>query len=423
MNKGLDLILNGKGYEFIQYYNDYVDDIYYKRIPLKKIANKSRFKVSIEEYLRRGKDKNGRDKAQQAHMELVMKERALIAEKLFEEHKNELEFKKSEDKLTVDEKMKLVGVYMPPEPDLDSMIYYVNTGYRKSHNDSKVIKDKKTGEKRMASRLISVENLRDNPDMLGVYNVDKYLDVFNKRIKNLLIGFNPEIREKIFAKIIRKKELNKHTGKKEEVETLKKGMFTRDDLKMGLYDLDSLDESMGLGDKEIDFWNFTGYNPRLVWGDFKEREDKKIYYEIYDHALNFLNEKMKKNGKPLIKSVNDKIMRGDYVLYKYGTRYELGYHNGEYVQIVRKDLIIPKSKIEQKLDEIEEEKKKHIKTTVDFDIDSDEYKERLKYFDIFKNTFNLEGDFNTFIKKAGDEGVEMLDKFIQTKKKEEEEYV
>jgi len=423
MNKGFDLILNGKGYEFVQYYNDYVDDIYYRRIPLKKIANKSRFKYTIDEYKKRGKDKNGKDKAQQAHMELVIKQRKLIAEELFEKHKNELDLKKDESKLTVNDKMKLIAVYMPPEPELDSMIYYVNTGYRKSHGDSKIIKDKKTGKKRMASRLISVDDLRDNPDMLGEYNVDKYLDKFNKRITNLLIGFKPEIREKIFAKIVRTKKKNETTNKNEEIETLKKGMFTRNELEMGLYDLDSLEDTMSLSSEEINFWNFTGYDPRLVWNGFKERKNKKIYYDIYNHALEFLNKKMKKTGKPLIKSVNDKINKGDYILYKYGKRYELGYHNGKYIQIIRKDLAIPKSEIEIELEYKEKKKQDHIKISSNFDIDGDEYKERLKFFEIFKNTFNIEKDFNTYLNETGDDGIKILDDFIQSKKDEEEEYV
>ena len=79
MDRGIRMILEGKGAEFVDYYNDYVDDIYYRRIPLKKIASKSRIKHTLKQYQNRGKDKNGREKGKQSHMELVLRERELIA--------------------------------------------------------------------------------------------------------------------------------------------------------------------------------------------------------------------------------------------------------------------------------------------------------------------------------------------------------
>ena len=45
-------------------------------------------------------------------------------------------------KMSLAEKYKLVENYLSPEPELDTMIYYINTGYKKSHGDSRKIKDK-----------------------------------------------------------------------------------------------------------------------------------------------------------------------------------------------------------------------------------------------------------------------------------------
>ena len=53
--KGFELILHGKGKEFVDYYYDYVDDIYYMRIPLKKIATKSKVKTTLNGYKKRGR--------------------------------------------------------------------------------------------------------------------------------------------------------------------------------------------------------------------------------------------------------------------------------------------------------------------------------------------------------------------------------
>jgi hypothetical protein len=252
--------------------------------------------------------------------------------------------------------MKLIINYMPPEPELDSTVYYINTGYVKSHGDSSEIKDKETGEMRMACSLISNEDLQNNPDITGVYNYEKYLDAFNKRvcytqkkIGSLLSAFDPEVAKKIPVKVIKKGE------KKGE---LQKEMFTRDQLELKSFDLDYVDEAMYLEKKEVDFWNKTGYDPRLVWDGFKMYDDYKVHYEIYENALNFLNDKMKETGKPAIKSINDKYEKGDLVLIKDGSEYHVGAFNGVYIQIVRDNVKVPKSDLELELDRLREEKQK-----------------------------------------------------------------
>jgi DNA polymerase elongation subunit (family B) len=350
IDKGLDMILHGKGKEFVDYYYDYAENIRYMQIPLKKIASKSKVKISLSAYKKRGKDKNGRDKGMQAHMELLIKKRELIAEKLFQEHKHSLIYTKSEEKLSIDDKMKLVINHMPPEPELDSMVYYVNTGYLKSHGDSRIIKDKKTGEDRLCAKLISHEDLLNNPNMTDEYNYVKYLDAFNKRVETLLLGFEPEVRKNILVK------LDKKTG------NLKKEMFTSDQLELKSFELDTFDESMHMEKMEVIFWNKTGYDPRLIWDGFKLYDDyeHKIYYEIYDNALNYLNDLMKKSNKPLIKSINDKYEDGDFVLIKDGSSYNLGAYNGIYIEIIRTDIPIPKCEIELELDKIREEEEKRL---------------------------------------------------------------
>ena len=70
------------------------------------------------------RDRNGRDKGKQAHMELIIEQRKMIAEKLFEEHITEFADNVVNYNITIEEKMKLVSNYMPPEPELDSYVYY-----------------------------------------------------------------------------------------------------------------------------------------------------------------------------------------------------------------------------------------------------------------------------------------------------------
>lgn len=398
MDNGFKLILHGKGKEFVDYYYSYAEDIRYMQIPLKKIASKSKVKQTLKSYKNRGKDKNGREKAMQAHMELLINKREEQAIELFEKHKIDIGFEGDETKLTPDDKMKLIINYMPPEPELDSTVYYINTGYVKSHGESKMIKDKETGEMRMASTLISAEDLQENPEMKGSYNYEKYLDAFNKRvcytsrkIGSLLSAFEPEVAEKMVVKIIKKGE---HKGELNKVE------FNplKNELELKYFDLDDVEESMYLEEMEVDFWNKTGYDPRKIWDGFNMHENYKVHYEIYDNALNYLNDLMEKTNKPKIKSINDDYQDGDLVLIKDDKKYHVGSYNGVYLQIIRENVDIPKSELELELDKIREERQQKIeslesselttKTDRDIFLESQEKKRKL-YFEKFKEKFEI----------------------------------
>jgi len=383
IDKALDLILHGKGEEFVKYYYDYVDDIRYMQIPLHKIASKSRVKTTIKGYLNRGMDKNGRDKGKQAHMELIIEQRKMIAEKLFEEHITEFADNVVNDNITIEEKMKLVSNYMPPEPELDSYVYYVNCGYNKSHGDSSIIVDKKTGKKRFAAVLVDLNNPENNPKE---YNYVKYLDAFNKRVKTLLVGFESDVADRILVKINRNGDLIKS-----EFNPLK------NELELKSFDLDDFEESLYLEKSEVDFWNKTGYDPRKVWNGFKMFDDYKVHYEIYENALNYLNEKMKKANKNLIKSINDNYNIGDYVLVKNGKQYNIAKYNGIYLQTIRYDVEVPKSQIEIELDKRYEENKKPIDNLKESELDKTDRElflekqlnKRLELFMKFKQKYGI----------------------------------
>lgn len=439
IDKGLELILHGKGREFVEYYYSYVEDIRYMQIPLKKIATKSKIKTSLNAYKKRGKDKNGREKGMQAHMELLIQKREKLALELFEKHKLELGFTNPEkEPKKIDDIMKAVINYMPPVPELDSTVYYVNTGYVKSHGDSKEIKDKETGEMRMASTLISSEDLQENPNMTGTYNYEKYLDAFNKRvcytdkkIGSLLSAFEPEVAKKIPATIIKKGE---------KAGELKKGEFSplKNELELKYFDLDNFDESMQLEEMEVDFWNKTGYDPRLVWNGFKMRDDYKVHYEIYENALNFLNDELKAKGDSRrVKSINSDYQAGDLVLVKDNAEYHVGAFNGVYMQIVRDNVNVPKSELELELDRIREKNQEKInsleaselstKTDREIFLESQK-KKQSEYFKEFKQSFGIdltytmeklftdipeaEGAFKVFITNADNAAEEEASEYL-----------
>jgi DNA polymerase elongation subunit (family B) len=408
IDNGLDLILHGKGKEFVDYYYNYVENIRYMQIPLKKIASKSKVKTTIAAYKKRGKDKNGRDKGMQAYMELLIEQRELIAEELFEKHKDSLDLSKVKKELTINDKMKLISDYMPPEPELDTVVYYINISNKKSHGDSHKIKDRETGKERYCSALISKEDLLNNPDMKGTYNYEKYLDAFNKRVELILAGFDPEIRKKILVKIDKKGEI-------------KKELFTNEQLELKNFDSDLFHESMHLEEKEVLFWNRTGYNPKLIWDGFMTYDDSEhqIYYEIYENALNYLNGLMEKSNKPKIKSINEKHEKNDLILLKNYDNYMIGVFNGNYVQIIRENVEVPKSDIEielenKKIKKIKELEVSGLKNKSEDEISLQKQNEKYeKYFPLFKKKYNI-NDSITFDMMIGqiDDFIKIFDIFV-----------
>jgi len=193
------------------------------------------------------------------------------------------------------------------------------------------------------------------------------------------------------VKIIKKGE---HKGE------LQKAEFSplKNELELGSFDLDDFDDSMCLEKREVDFWNKTGYDPRKVWDGFKMFDDYKVHYEIYEGALNHLNEKMKASGKPLIKSINDDYKDGDLVLIKNGAIYSVGAYNGVFMQIVRDDVQVPKSELELELDRARKESLKKIESLDATDVTTKTDREifleaqqikRTKYFKGFKEKYGI----------------------------------
>lgn len=228
--KSIRMLLDGKGKEFVDYYYEYLEKIYNKQIPLVDIANKSKVKRSIESYLRRGTDKNGRELPRQAHMELIIR-----------------------DKINV---------------SLGDTLYYVNNGTRKSHGDisvSKTKKDPPEGTLKFNAYLITEEEIKKNPDLIGEYNVPKYIEAFNKKVEPLLVVFPLHVRE---ALIIEDPE-NKQFFTSKELELIG-GVATNPG------DQDTLEELMTMSDAEIEFWRQKGISSEYMIRDrFQELEEIK----------------------------------------------------------------------------------------------------------------------------------------------------
>ena len=216
LDKGLRMLLDGKGHEFLEYYYDYVDVIYNRQIPISKIANKARVKQSIAEYkshiLKR--TKSGSLMSRQAHMELAMKHDLPVG--------------------------------------LGDTIYYVNNGERKSHGDVQ----KKLNEVILNCYHVDEKDITEKPDMLGEYNVPRYLAAFNKRIEPLLVVFSTDIRDEILIEDPKDRPFFTKTQCE-----LVRGYPRRDG------DQDTLEEVLTLSDGEIDFWNNVNIDPFYMYVD------------------------------------------------------------------------------------------------------------------------------------------------------------
>lgn len=237
---GVVLLLNGKGYEFVQFYYEYIDKIYNKKIPLSKIATKARVKKTIQEYVNRGTNKNGQQLPKQAHMELAIKNNLQVS--------------------------------------LGDTIYYVNNGQKKSHGDIQTTKKckltasqvrlyeinngKKPGvefydiTEKINCYIITDKEIEEDPNKLGDYNVEKYVAMFNSRIKGLLVNFDFSIRNKI---LINKPE-NKINWMSSELE-LTNSQPNKEK------DQDTLEELFTPSEMELAYWSKFNYKPDFWFQD------------------------------------------------------------------------------------------------------------------------------------------------------------
>lgn len=223
LDKGILLLLYGKGKEFLDEYYNMVDDIDNYRISIRDIASKGKIKKKISEYKAdcQTLTKSGSKKSRQAWYELLINE----------------------------------GI---DDIELNSEIYYLNIGKKKGDSDVKrithqftkylgddevemttkiknqILKElcekenieykslKTKGKKELLDKYNIVSREEDEIKLACVrvpneivnaekefycaehldyeYNVDKYVEQFNKRIEPLLVCFSPEIRSQILVK-------------------------------------------------------------------------------------------------------------------------------------------------------------------------------------------------------------------------------
>lgn len=307
LDDAIDLLLRGKGQEFLENYYAYIDKIYNYQIPLRDIASKGKIKKTIAQYKNdcNTLTKSGSKKSRQAWYELVI-----------------------QDDLKV---------------DLNDTIYYVNTGSKKSETDVKRItheyvlfngeevelnnKIKKElllkivgsaeGVKTLSSKqkkeLIKSQIIREEDEIILnckivpqhiidahesilctdeiEYNVVKYIDQFNQRIKPLLVCFSPEIRQSIL--ITNPNDRQYFTIEQCELVSGFPNSET---------DQDTYEQLMTLERKEMDFWTSINEIPPFVkecnmnweemvkeYNEIKQMEEDAIFQEENAKYLEIIN--------------------------------------------------------------------------------------------------------------------------------------
>lgn len=329
LDKGIRLLLQNKGSEFLEYYYDYVEKIYNYQIPLLDIASKGKIKKSIEEYIRDTETltKAGRPKSRQAWYELCIKD----------------------------------GL----KPDIGETIYYINTGSKKSESDIKKVtkwyeytkdgekidrtKDVEKGAKEWRKNPENERRYKSNTNVFPEiewmkengfhyqkeyelvfacelldqsiidseddvfceegkeYNVSKYIDMFNKRITPLLVCFSKDIRSKIL--ITDPKDRQYFT---QDESTLVSGEPNEPG------DQDDINDVLRMEDREVKFWiehpqwippytKECGMDWEAIKSEYiaKEEEERKLgidkikeeYYEIVENMTQ-ADVKAFMNGNP-----------------------------------------------------------------------------------------------------------------------------
>jgi DNA polymerase elongation subunit (family B) len=238
LDEGLKLMLDGKGYEFLEVYYSHIERIYNRDIPLAKIANKSRVKQSLDNYKKhiKKRTKSGSLMARQAHMELIIENNYI--------------------------------------PSMGETIFYVNNGTAKSHGD--VQKIAKTNTVKINSYMITEKEMADNPEMKGEYNIARYINTFNKRIEPLLVVFDPEIRGDIL--VTDPKERSYFTPKQCE-------LVSGHPMKLG--GQDSFEDVMTLSDSEVLFWNKVKRDPFFLYLEDSIDHVDPYWVEKNRSVLNF----------------------------------------------------------------------------------------------------------------------------------------
>lgn len=307
IDDGVDLLLRGNGSKFLSNYYDYIDKIYNYQIPIRDIASKGNIKKSLKEYIADCSTltKAGSKKSRQAWYELVIKEgiNVNVSDTIYyintgtkKGHSDVKRithffyFNENGDKVEITKELEKLYKEQPKDTKKKSRLELAKDNYGKSAFDEDEII--------LNCKLVPSEILDKEEDVLcseyeGLeYNVEKYIDQFNKRITPLLVCFSTDIRNKIL--ITNPKDRKFFT---EEESKLVSGQPNKAE------DQDTYEQLMTPERKEIEFWLKINETPPFVkecnidWDALvdkykkeKEDEDNELFKQENDKYLKAIGE-------------------------------------------------------------------------------------------------------------------------------------
>lgn len=237
LDKGIQMLLNGEGQQFVEYYYEYLQKIFDQNIPLSKIAQRAKVKLTLDDYRKRltQKTKAGNSMSRMAHMELAI-----------------------QNNLSV---------------NLGDVIMYVNNGKKASQGDvqkltAKQLKDANELRKfenpnakpiedgvQVNCYMLDANILENNPNMTGEYNVPRAVVTFNKRIEPLLVVFKQDVRDQLLV-----------------TDPVERGIFTKEQCELinGMPfeegDQDKLQEDvLEITEQELNYWGRRGLEPDYIY--------------------------------------------------------------------------------------------------------------------------------------------------------------
>lgn len=296
LSEAIQLLLHGKGGDFLELYYDYIEKIYNLKIPLKDIATIGKIKVSINTYKENCKQltAGGTKKARQAWYELAIKDNLSVnmgdtiyyintgdkkttsdvqrvtnffftnkdGEKCYyfpDDNGNETFDKKGN---VVNLKKRLEKEYNKLKKDKSDIIY-VNgaksaiTLYEYAKKTYPKINIQEEDEIKFNCVRLQNEIVEDEEDHFCddtfEYNRAKYINMFNKRIKPLLVCFDKNVRTTVNDKgkevdnILIDNPKDRKTFTAEESKLVSGQPFNQKDQ-------DTYEQLMTMEDKEIKFW-------------------------------------------------------------------------------------------------------------------------------------------------------------------------
>jgi hypothetical protein len=241
------MLLQGNGKAFVEYYYEYLQTIYDKKIPLSKIAQRAKVKLSLDDYNKRltTKTKAGNSMSRMSHMELAIQNNLKV--------------------------------------NLGDVIMYVNNGTKASQGDVQKMTVKQIKDTNVYNTLTNPKSkpitdgviincymldkdiLDNNPDLTGDYNVPRAIATFNKRIEPLMVVFKDEVRNSLIVN-----------------DPADRGIFTTTQCELinghplDEGSQDSLEEVMTLSDGELSYWEKRGLDSNYMYGLAEEGWEKKL---------------------------------------------------------------------------------------------------------------------------------------------------